>query len=166
MNSLWQDLVYAARSLARQRGLSAVVILTLAIGIGGNVAIFSTVQSLLFRAFPFRDADQLVRITSLRGDKEGALAVPELDDLKALPVIEDAASYSDQGMYNASGDGPPEELAATIATSNLFRVLGIGPLVGTEWPTVSTRRGSSRSSSATTFGRAASAAIRTSWAAR
>ncbi|MCW5560244.1 MAG: permease, partial [Verrucomicrobiae bacterium] len=128
MNTLRNDLVYAVRSLMRQRGYCAIVVLTLALGIGGVLAISSTVQSLLFRALPFKDADQLVRITSLRGERDGTVAVPELEDLKALSVVEDAALYTDQGMYNASGDGgPPEELAATICTANLFRVLGTMP---------------------------------------
>ena len=81
MNTLRTDLLYARRSLSRQRGFSLVVVPTLALGIGGTVAIFSTVQSRLFRASPFRDADRLVRITSVRSDKDRPVAVPEQDDL-------------------------------------------------------------------------------------
>src|SRR6218665_2980477 len=134
MTTLWSDLRYAVRSLARQRGFSFVVILTLALGIGGTVAITSTVQSLLFRASPFKDPDRLVRITSVRGNKDGSLAVPEQDDLKALSIFEDVALFTDLGMYNASGFGAPEELPATICTANLFRVLGVMPLIGAPWP--------------------------------
>ncbi|MGH9371563.1 MAG: ABC transporter permease, partial [Vicinamibacterales bacterium] len=76
-----------------------------------------------------------VRISSARGDEDGGgIAVPEFDDLRALPVIEDAAMYTDQGMYNASGFGTPEELPATITTHNLFRVLGVEPLIGATFP--------------------------------
>ena len=49
-------------------------------------------------------------------------------------MIDDAAMYTDQGMYNASGFGTPEELPATITTHNLFRVLGVEPLVGSTFP--------------------------------
>lgn len=134
MNTLWSDLAYAVRSLTRQRSYSLIVIFTLALGIGGTVAISSTVQSLLFRASPFKDPDRLVRIMSIRGDKDGSLAVPEQDDLKALGIFEDVALFTDQGMYNASGFGTPEELPATICTANLFRVLGVMPFIGAPWP--------------------------------
>jgi ABC-type antimicrobial peptide transport system permease subunit len=60
--------------------------------------------------------------------------VPELDDLRALPVIESAAMYTDLGMYKASGFGTPEELQAPITTHDLFRVLGVEPFIGTTFP--------------------------------
>ena len=129
------DLRLAFRALAARPSFSLLVILTLGLGIGANTAIFSAVQGLLLRDPPFRDPERLVRITSARGGEEGgAVAVPELDDLRALPAIEDAAMYTDQGMYNASGFGTPEELPATIATHNLFRVLGVEPMIGATFP--------------------------------
>jgi predicted permease len=133
--SILADFRYAVRGLLKHPGFSLLVVLTLGLGIGANTAIFSTVNSLLLRDPPFADPSRLVRITSARGDEAGgALSVPELDDLLALPVIESAAMYTDQGMYNASGFGTPEELQATITTHNLFRVLGVEPLVGSTFP--------------------------------
>ncbi|MYJ02748.1 MAG: ABC transporter permease [Acidobacteria bacterium] len=130
-----RDVRDSIRSLAKRPAFAAVAILSLALGIGANAAVFSAINSLLLRDPPFREPDRLVRVTSVRGDADGgALAVPELDDLLALPVIEDAAMYTDQGMYNASGFGTPEELQATITTHNLFRLLGIEPLVGSTFP--------------------------------
>ena len=142
-DSIWGDLRHAGRTLSRRPGFTALVVTTLALGIGANTAIFSAVNSLVLRDPPFRDPEQLVRITSVRGDEDGgALAVPELGDLLALPVIDDAAMYTDQGMYNASGFGTPEELQATITTHNLFRVLGIEPLVGSTFaPALDRSRG-------------------------
>jgi putative ABC transport system permease protein len=134
-DSILGDLRYACRTLVKRPAFSLLVILTLGLGIGANTAIFSAVNSLLLRDPPFRDPDRLVRITSVRGDEEGGgLAVPELDDLRTLPIIESAAMYTDQGMYNASGFGTPEELQATITTHDLFRVLGVEPLVGATFP--------------------------------
>ncbi|MGD9904447.1 MAG: ABC transporter permease [Vicinamibacterales bacterium] len=131
------DLHHAVRSLARRPGFSALVILTLGLGTGANAAIFSAVDSLLLRQPPFTNPDELVRITAVRGaEGGGTLSTPELDDLLALPQIADAAMYTDQGMYNASGFGTPEELPATITTHNLFRVLGVEPLVGSTFPAV------------------------------
>lgn len=129
------DLRTAFRSLASHPGLSVLVVVTLALGIGANTAIFSAVNSLILHDPPFANPDRLVRITTVRGDEGGGpLAVPELDDIRALPVVADAALYTDQGMYNASGFGTPEELQATITTHDLFRVLGVEPLVGSTFP--------------------------------
>ena len=135
MAGLASDVRYAARALKARPGFSIVVILTLGLGIGANTAIFSAVHALLLRPLPFADPDRLVRITSTRGGEDGFLNVPEQDDIRALShVVDDVALYTDQGMYNASGFGAPEELPATITTHNLFRVLGIAPLVGTTFP--------------------------------
>ena len=135
IRDLAADLRYAGRGLRRNPAFSVLSILTLGLGIGANAAIFSAVNSLLLRDPPFKEPDRLVRVTSARGDADGgALAVAELDDLLALPVIEDAAMYTDQGMYNASGFGTPEELQATVTTHNLFRVLGVEPFVGSTFP--------------------------------
>jgi putative ABC transport system permease protein len=134
-HSFVSDLRYATRSLLKRPGFTFVVVLTLGLGIGANAAIFSAVNSLLLRDPPFREPDRLVRITSVRGEEAGGgLSVPELDDLLTLPAIDSAAMYTDQGMYNASGFGTPEELQATITTHNLFRVLGVEPLLGSTFP--------------------------------
>jgi putative ABC transport system permease protein len=120
------DLRHASRALAARPGFALVIILTLGLGIGANAAIFSAVEALLLRPFPFTDPDQLVRISTMRGGEEGGIAVPEQDDLLTLTdVIQDLALHTDQGLYNASGFGDPEQLQATITTHNLFRVLGI-----------------------------------------
>jgi putative ABC transport system permease protein len=134
MLGLRQDVQGAVRLVRRNPGTSLVIVLTLGLGIGANAAIFSAVHALLLRPSPFADPERLVRIASIRGDEEGPLSVPELDDLKALPAIVDAAMYTDQGMYNASGFGTPEELPATITTYNLFSVLGVELLVGSTFP--------------------------------
>jgi hypothetical protein len=61
----------------------------------------------------------------VRGEEDGGgRSVPELDDLRSLPIIDSAAMYTDQGMYNASGFGTPEELQATITTHDLFQSPG------------------------------------------
>jgi putative ABC transport system permease protein len=129
------DFRLALRTLTRQPRFAVLVVLTLGLGIGANTAIFSAVHGLLLREPPFRDVDELVRFTTVRGDEAGgSVAIPEFDDLRALPLIADAAMYTDQGMYNASGFGTPEELPATITNHNLFRVLGVEPRIGSHFP--------------------------------
>lgn len=133
--SIITDLRQAARALARRPILSLVVVLTIGLGVGAAGAVFSGVESLLLRDPPFSAPDRLVRITSVRGNEDGgALSVPELDDLRALSIIEDAASYTDQNAYSATGFGTPEQLEATLATHNLFSLLGVEPLLGSTFP--------------------------------
>jgi len=135
VETLLADLRSARRSLAARPAFALVVVLTLGLGLGATTAIYSAVHALLLRPLPFADPDRLVRITSVRGGEDGMLNVPEQDDLLALSnVIADVALYTDQGMYNASGFGAPEELPATITTHNLFRVLGVGTQVGSTFP--------------------------------
>jgi putative ABC transport system permease protein len=111
-----------------------IVVATLGLAIGACTAIFSAVHALLLRPFPFKDPGQLVRVTTVKGGEVGPLSIPELDDLQRLEIVDEVAGYTDQGMYNASGFGAPEELQATIATSNLFRVLGMPLARGHTWP--------------------------------
>jgi predicted permease len=134
ISNLWTDVRYAWRGLVGRPGYTAVIVLTLALGLGATAAIFSAVNALLLRPFPFRDPDQLIRITAVRGGEDGFLSVPEQDDIRALSIVDDVALYTDQGMYNASGFGTPEELPATITTHNLFKVLGVAPAIGTTFP--------------------------------
>jgi len=128
------DIRLAWRGLMARPGCSLLVILTLGLGVGANAAIFSAVDGLLLRQPPFKRPEQLVRITTIRGEEDGTVAIPEFDDVRALPVVDGAALYTDQGMYNASGIGTPEELQATITTHDLFQVLGVQPLVGSTFP--------------------------------
>lgn len=132
--SLNSDHRLTLRSFRRKPSFAAIAIVTLALGIGPNTAIFSAVYALLFRPLPFPDADRLVRLESLRGGEPGSLSYREVQDMRELGrVFEDVAKYTDQGQYNASGDGRPEELVSTITTQNLFSVLGVPLLLGTPW---------------------------------
>jgi putative ABC transport system permease protein len=135
METLWQDLRYGARTLIRKPGFTFVVALTLALGIGANTAIFSFVNALLLRPLPYRDADRLVRIATLRGKEDGRLSMLELKDLRdQTQVFESAAPYLPGAQYNYSGDGPPEELAAVLVSRDLFNTLGVPLLHGGLWP--------------------------------
>jgi hypothetical protein len=155
------------RALLARPWLTLVIVTTLALGIGANAAVFSVVDALLLRPLPYPDADRLVRIGSLLGGEDGAVTWPELRDVGSLhDVFADVAAYTDQGQYNASGDGPPEELAATSCTHNLFQVLGSRRLSVGRGPRATTERVTSRSSSATACGPGASVAIPTCAAGR
>jgi len=130
-----RDLRHAARGLVARPGVGLVIVATLALGTGANAAVFSMVDALLLRPLPYRDADRLVRIGSMKGGDEGTMMFAELRDVAAMrDIFEDVAAYTDQGQYNASGSGPPEEPPSTITTHNIFRVLGMTPVLGRTWP--------------------------------
>ena len=130
-----KDLKFAFRSLRKQLVFSLIIILTLALGIGVNSAIFSFISAFLLRPLPYRDGERLVRITSVRGNEEGRLSMLELKDLREqTTVFESVAPYILGAQYNYSGDGPPEELSAVLVSRDFFNVLGVPHLHGGNWP--------------------------------
>ncbi len=138
VDGLVADLRIAARSLRREWRFAAIAILTLALGIGPNTAIFSIVHTLLLRPLPFPNADQLVRLEAQRGGEFAQLSYREVRDMRERlsAYFSGVAAYTDQGQYNASGDGRPEELVSTITTHDLFAVLGTPIAIGEPWPEV------------------------------
>jgi putative ABC transport system permease protein len=134
---LFEDVRLALRSLRRAPGFAAVVVIPLALGIGATTSIFSVVHALLLEPLPFPDAERLVRLEAVRGGEPASLSYREIRDFQELTgVFQDVAAYTDQGQYNASGHGRPEELVSTITTQNLFGVLGTPLLLGAPWPEV------------------------------
>lgn len=122
MNTLLQDLRYALRQLRRSPGFTAIAVLTLALGIGANSAIFSVVNAVLLRPLPYVEPERLVTVAHLmKGEyliyRERARAVQE------------PALYAHDGI-NISGDGAAERLLGARVSSNLFTVLGTTPLLG------------------------------------
>jgi predicted permease len=132
-DALRQDLRYTGRALRRNPGFTFIAVLTLALGIGANTAIFSVVNGVLLRPLPYASPDHLVRIyTAFRGSGTLRYAVsqPEFMDYKGLTqVFENAAAYTGASI-TLTGDGEPERLRGLAATRDLFPVLGIKPLLG------------------------------------
>src|SRR5918995_4356451 len=126
------------RQIRRRPVFAATIVLTLGLAIGANTAIFSFVNALLIRPFPFRDPDQLVEIRSIRGGQRGALAMREILDMQEqLTTLESMAAHTgDSGGYNFSGGGgaKPEEWKTILTTANLFEVLGVPLALGAAWP--------------------------------
>jgi len=134
MNKL-NELKFAARVLLKRKGYSAVIIATLAIGIGASTAIFTFVNSVLFQPLPFTNPDQLIIIESVRGGVPGRISQREMIDMKEnTAVFEDIAGYNPAAQYNLTGQGEPEEIPTTICSNNLFSVLGVSLFKGQSWP--------------------------------
>jgi putative ABC transport system permease protein len=127
------DLRYAARSLAKSPAFTAAAVLTLAIGIGANTALFSVVDALLLRALPYRASDRLVRISGERPGldlDEAGLSVPELDDLRARTELVEEVT----GIYpitaNLTGGERPRRVETLLVGENYFTLLGATPARG------------------------------------
>ncbi|MGH9657040.1 MAG: ABC transporter permease, partial [Bryobacteraceae bacterium] len=135
------ELVYALRVIRGRPGFSAVVVLTLALGIGANTAIFSFVNALLVRPFPFRDPDRLVSLYTETAAGRGRVASREIEDLRERATLfEGFAAYSGAGLYSVSRDGGGEQVRSTYATRELFAVLGAEPILGKPWDAADDRR--------------------------
>jgi putative ABC transport system permease protein len=131
MGTLIQDLRYALRMLRKSPGFAVVAILTLALGIGANTAIFSVVNAVLLRPLPFRNSGQLCLVT------ESLPSFPSLG-----PSYENYIDFRDQSKsfvgiaalrndtYTLTGHGEPERLSAQLATASLFYLLGVNALEG------------------------------------
>ncbi len=133
---MMQDLRYTFRTMRREPGFCAVAVLTLALGIGANTAIFSVVNTLLFRPLPFRDAGRLVWIanTGTTGLSGATTKVANYRDLRSMnQSFEDLTAYfafSDYGSYNLIEAGEPERLAGFGVAQNFFDLLGVRPMMG------------------------------------
>ncbi|HEV2131108.1 MAG TPA: ABC transporter permease, partial [Longimicrobiaceae bacterium] len=131
MDNLLQDLRYAVRTLRKTPGFTLVAVLTLALGIGANTAIFSVVSSVLLRPLPYADADRVVMVwNSLSTSERAGLSEPELMDYReTIRSFEQVAAYRPTDV-NLTGDAEPERLPAARVTANLFPALGSGALIG------------------------------------
>src|SRR4051794_18123515 len=127
------ELRHAARSLYRARGLSITVILTLALGIGANAAIFALVRGVLLRPLVNRDEDRLVYIRQSAkglGVENATFSVPELDDFKAgVKSISTFGDFSTIG-FTMIGLGEPREVRAGVVGGTYFDVMGLRPVLG------------------------------------
>jgi putative ABC transport system permease protein len=139
--ALIQDLRYALRALRRSPGFTLIAVVTLALGIGANTAIFSVVNGVLLRPLPYASPDRLVRLYTSFGDtKRYSMSQPEFMDYKGLAhVFTNAAAYTGAsftltgGCRAAGGVCEPERVRGTAATRDLFPVLGITPLRGRDF---------------------------------
>jgi predicted permease len=123
LEQFWQDLRYGLRGLRRNKGFTAVASLSLALGIGGNAAIFSLVNAVLFQRLPYFQPDRLVQVSGYY--PKGAIAAIQ-EQSRSM----DIAGYSTDTEFNLTGQGDAVRLIGSGVTANLFSVLGVGAEVG------------------------------------
>src|SRR5688500_13638817 len=128
-----QQLHYAARSLRRAPGFTAVAALTLALGIGSATAVFGILSAAFLRPLPYADPDQLIAISETRRGEEISVSYPNLLDFRAgSRSFTELAGFSGRALALSAGggDGVPERVRGQVVTANLFRTLGVLPVRG------------------------------------
>jgi putative ABC transport system permease protein len=131
--SFVRDLRFAVHSLARTPGVACAVILTLALGIGANAAIFTLVRGVLLRPLVNRDEDRLIYIRQSApgmGAENDRFSVPELQDLRAsVKAVSEFGDFSEIG-FTMIGLGEPREVRAGVVGGTYFEVMGLRPVLG------------------------------------
>ena len=132
---LWPDLRYGARMLMKQPGFTLIAVITLALGIGANTAIFSVVNALLLRPLPYRAPEQLVKVFQEQPDPAKGL-LPSLWSYLRFEVLRDqsqsfaAVAGFTQSPYNLTGTDAPERLQVEVVSASYFPLLGVEAAVG------------------------------------
>ena len=134
MHKLLQDLRYAVRTLLKKPGFALIAIVTLALGIGANTAIFSVVNGVLLKPLPYREPEQLIRVFERsQTQPRFPMAQGNFQDYREQnAVLSGLALYTRHDMELSQGD-KPERLAALGVTAGFFELLGVQPLLGREF---------------------------------
>src|SRR5436305_5566096 len=133
LHELWQDVRYGLRSLGRVPGFTAVVVLTLALGIGANTAIFSAVRGVLLRPLPYADGDRLVVLRQkapLAGRDDLGISPLEMADYRTRVRTLSGIAEQHQMWFTLLGRGEPERVSTGVVSADFFQVLGVRPLLG------------------------------------
>src|SRR5258705_9278367 len=131
--TFWHDVKFAVRSLGRTKGLAFTVVLTLALGIGANAAIFSLVRGVLLRPLVNRDENRLIYVEQRApgiGPGGVPFSVPEIQDLRAsVKTLSSFGEFSTVG-FTMIGLGEPREVRAGVVDGSYFDVVGLHPVLG------------------------------------
>ncbi len=133
MHSLLQDLRYAARMLAKWRGFTAVAVLTLALGIGVNTAIFSVVNPILFERLPYPHADRIMAIWDVFQGSRSDVTFHTYRELAVRNHSFEALAILERWRPTMSGPAEPERLEGQRVSASYFRVLGVAPMLGRDF---------------------------------
>jgi putative ABC transport system permease protein len=132
MQTLWQDLRYGARMLLKKPGFTLIAILTLALGIGANTAIFTVVDAALLRSLPYKAPERLYHLWEATPQKEYAqreFSYPDFQDYRQNRAFDEIAGYR-RGGGILRGPGEPTPIMAPAASANFFSMLGVEPVIG------------------------------------
>lgn len=144
METIIKDIRYGIRGLIKRPGFTTVAVLTLALGIGANSAIFSVLNAVLLRPLPYADADRIVRIEETEGKGGMGVSPPNLLDFQQQnQTFESIAGYA-RGSFILTGAGEPLRVQSCEISADLFSVLGVKPLIGRSFLAADERPGQDR----------------------
>jgi len=135
MQTLWQDLRYSARMLLKAPNYTLIAVITLALGIGANTAIFSVVNALMLRPLPYREPDRLVKVYQAQPDPAKGM-LPSIWSYPRFEVLRDrsqsfaAVAAVAQNSHNLTGANDPERLQVEMVSASYFPLLGVEAVVG------------------------------------
>jgi putative ABC transport system permease protein len=132
LESIWQDLRYGVRTLARTPSFTALALLALALGMSANSIIFSVVNAVLLRPLPYKDAERLALIWTRFEPElpECGVSGPEVIDFRERNSSFDAIAALEWQSFGLTGQGEPEQIQGAVVSPNLFTLLGVQPALG------------------------------------
>ncbi len=133
MQTLLQDLRYGARMLLKKPGFALIAVLTLVLGVGANVAIFSVIYGVLLRALPFKDAERIVTLwehNAKEGIKRDDVSPANFLDWRDRQQVFEDLAFANPFSFNYSGTGEPEVIQSALVSKNFFQILGVQALHG------------------------------------
>jgi predicted permease len=132
MNTLFQDIRYAIRILLKAPGFTAIAVLTLALGIGANTALFSVVNGVLLNPLPYPHPNQIVSVTSrVAGFETASISYPDFHDwARENRTFSSLAAYKSFQSFNLLAQGEPERVSAVEVSASFFPTLGVNPILG------------------------------------
>ncbi len=145
LESIWADLRYAARNLRKSRGFTITCLLTLALGIGANTAVFSTVNTILFHPLPYRDPGRLVLISEslpLQGSNDVGVSTQEYLDYRSQNDVFSETAAFETADFNLTGTGDPRRINAARISASALPLLGVTPELGRNFSPEEDRHGS------------------------
>jgi len=144
METILNDIRYGIRGLRKRPGFTTVAVLTLALGIGANSAIFSVLNAVLLRPLPYADADRIVRIDETEGKGGMGVSPPNLLDFQQQnQTFESVAGYT-AGNFILTHAGDPLRIQSCEISADLFSVLGVKPLIGRSFLAIDEKPGEDR----------------------
>jgi MacB-like periplasmic core domain len=130
IETLWQDLRYGARMLMKNPGFTLVAVVTLALGIGASVAVFSVVNSILIRSLPYKDSDRLVMISEKTSQEDLPVTHPNYVDWKNQNQVFESTAAFRFDTFNLTGLPEAERLGSMTVSSDFLPTLGVNPIRG------------------------------------
>ncbi len=135
IETLVQDTRYGLRQLRKNPGFTTIAVLTLALGIGANTAIFSFVNAILLRPLPFKDSDRLVMLFEswpAQNSYKNAVG-PILSEWRQMSTAFEGLAAMNHGTFILTGRGQPESLLVPMVSANTFSLLGVKPFLGRDF---------------------------------